>query len=101
MLSPGWKYNLNVIKHINGTEDFLAQSDSEKNCQLESQDNCTTRSYVDRVTDKCGCLPLSMIITGQQKEINGALIFTLSNLISSGPHVQVRQNEMCKRNNYS
>ena len=56
MLKPGWKYNLNVIKLINGTKNYLAKPD--KDCQLESRDNCTTRSYVERVSRKCGCLPI-------------------------------------------
>ena len=84
MLAPGWKYNLNAIKHIKGTEGFLDLADSVKDCQLEPQDNCTTRSYVDRVTQKCGCLPLSMQILGQEKEtVNkflSKIIQTLSNL---------------------
>ena len=68
MLNPGWKYNLNVIKNIIGTEAFHNLDDSVKRCQSDPQDNCTTRSYVERVIEKCGCLPLSMTIHGQQKE---------------------------------
>ena len=59
-LSPEWEYNLNVIKHITGTDDFLNLDDSAKGCQMEPYDSCTTRSYVERVIGKCGCLPLSM-----------------------------------------
>ena len=62
MLHPGWKYNLNDIKHIVGTDNFLNLADSKKDCQLEPYDNCTTRSYVERVTKKCGCLPLSKFL---------------------------------------
>ena len=72
-LSPGWEYNLNVIKHIHGTEDFLNLDDAIKDCQLKPQDNCTTRSFVERVTKKCGCLPLSMTIPEQQQEKNTSL----------------------------
>ena len=68
MLIPGFKYNLNVIKNIKGSDSFLNLPDSAKDCQLESQDNCTTRSYVERVSEKCGCLPLSMQISDQPKE---------------------------------
>ena len=60
MLIPGWKYNLNVVKNIKGTEDFLDLPDSAKNCQLESYEKCTTRSIVDRIFDNCKCLPLKM-----------------------------------------
>ena len=59
-LSPGWEYNLNVIKNFKGTEDFLSLSDNAKGCQLESFENCTTRTYVEKLIEICGCLPLSM-----------------------------------------
>ena len=67
MLTPGWEYNLNVVKNIKGTADFLNLDDSVKDCQLEPYDNCTTRSYVERVTQKCGCLPLNMRTDNEQK----------------------------------
>ena len=59
ILTPGWKYNLNIVKDKRATKDFLERED--KGCSLESYDNCTTRIYVDKVIKKCGCLPLSMI----------------------------------------
>ena len=70
MLTPGWNYNLNVVKNIRGTEGFLALPDSVKDCQLEPYDNCTTRSYVDRVIQNCNCLPLKMRINENEKVIN-------------------------------
>ena len=60
MLTPGWEYNLNVVKNIKGTEDFFALPDSVKDCQFEPYDNCTTRSFVERVIQSCKCLPLKM-----------------------------------------
>ena len=41
-LDPGWTYNLNSIKMIKGTQDFLNLADATKNCQIEHYDNCTT-----------------------------------------------------------
>ena len=60
ILPVDWKYNLNVIKDIKATEDFLDRKD--KGCSsVESYENCTTREYLDKVLKSCGCLPLSMI----------------------------------------
>ena len=67
MLTPGWKYNLNVVKNIKGTEDFFSLPDSVKDCQLEPYDNCTTRSYIGRVVQSCNCLPLKMWIKDYEK----------------------------------
>ena len=60
VLSPGWKYNLNVVKNIKGTENFMDLADSVKDCQKEPYDNCTTKNFVDRVIQSCKCLPLKM-----------------------------------------
>ena len=67
MLSPGWKYNLNVVKFINGTDKFMALEDSVKGCQIQPFDSCTTLSYVERLVQECSCLPLSMRVEGHEK----------------------------------
>ena len=40
-----------------------------RDCSLEAYDNCTTRVYVDKVIQNCGCLPLNMI-TGVSSDTN-------------------------------
>ena len=70
MLTPGWNYNLNVVKNIKVTDDFMTLD--QKNCSDESYENCMTRIYVNKVEDKCGCLPFSMSldeskVTGKKK----------------------------------
>ena len=69
MLTPGWKYNLNVVKKIKGTKDFLDLADSVKDCQLEPYDNCTTRSFKEKVIQSCMCLPLKMQ-TKEDEQVN-------------------------------
>lgn len=59
-LELGWKYNLNVLKNMKVTEDFLKLPQSERDCQEESYDDCTTRSYAQGVIKECGCLPFSI-----------------------------------------
>ena len=68
-LTPGWEYNLNSIKKIEVTDDFMNLADSTKKCRAESIDNCTTRTYVDRVIKECECLPLNMR-TNEFEEVN-------------------------------
>lgn len=67
MLKPGWEYNLNNIKIIEATDNFMNLDDATKNCRAESFDNCTTRSYVNRVIHECGCLPLNMRMKAHEK----------------------------------
>ena len=60
VLSPGWQYNLNVFAHVKATDDFLTLDEKDKHCSNESKEVCSTMSYVRRVTQGCGCLPLSL-----------------------------------------
>ena len=59
VLTPGWRYNLNLLTDIKATADYLALDEKVKGCSLESKENCSSNSYVKRVTKLCGCLPLS------------------------------------------
>ena len=59
-LTPGWKYNLNALKKIRVSKDFLGLSESTKNCADEPYDDCTTRSYSKRLMESCKCLPLNL-----------------------------------------
>ena len=69
-LSPGWQYNLNDVTDIKTTDDFLNLDDKDKGCSIESKEECSTRTYVKRLTENCDCLPLSMKTEGQKKVKN-------------------------------
>ena len=56
--SPGWAYNLNAVTDIKATPDFLNLQD--KGCSTESKEECSTKYYINRVTQACGCLPFSL-----------------------------------------
>ena len=60
ILEHGLEYNLNNIKLIETTDDFMNLDEANRNCHAESYDNCTTKSFVDSVIEECGCLPLNM-----------------------------------------
>ena len=57
-MEVGKEYNLNIIKEIKVTEDFLALSENIRRCQNdESYDECITRIYIDALKQNCKCLP--------------------------------------------
>ena len=61
LLSVGKKYNLNNVKEIEITEDFLGLDQSVIKCQTrESIDTCKEWLYIDSLMAKCGCLPFSL-----------------------------------------
>ena len=53
-------YVMTVLKRMTGTESFLSMSDGVKQCQIETQDDCESRKYVENVRNQCHCLPWSL-----------------------------------------
>ena len=55
------EYNLNVVKVIEVTEEFLNLDESVRECQnKESEEECLTKNYVDSLLDQCKCLPFKI-----------------------------------------
>ena len=45
------------LKVMSATENFLAMPDKVKRCQIEAQEDCKSRRYVEEVQKECGCIP--------------------------------------------
>ena len=56
---PG-SYAMTALKKMTGTESFLIQTDEEKKCMLETLEDCQAKSFIGRVQNKCGCVPLAL-----------------------------------------
>ena len=57
-LEVGKEYNLNNVKEIVPTDDFLTLDRDTIGCQNEESSNeCKTRQYIDALIDQCGCIP--------------------------------------------
>ena len=60
-LKIGNEYNLNNVKEISVTDEFLTLDKTIINCQNEAPlDDCRTRKYVDTLIDQCKCLPFTI-----------------------------------------
>ena len=60
-LKVGKEYNLNNVKEIEASDDFLTLSKDVIQCQnKESLGDCQTRHYIDALEKQCGCLPFSV-----------------------------------------
>ena len=60
-LKIGKKYNLNSVKQINVSEDFLNLGEDIRDCQNDlSYEDCQTKEYIDDLVRKCKCLPFNM-----------------------------------------
>ena len=55
------QYNLNALKEIMVTNDFLGLNQDERKCQNEEPlTNCTTKQYLDTLLRECGCFPVNL-----------------------------------------
>ena len=58
LLKIGNEFNLNNVKEISVTEDFLTLDKTIINCQNEETlDDCKTKTYVHTLIEQCKCLP--------------------------------------------
>ena len=60
-LPVGKKYNLNNVKEIQVSEDFLGLPNEVIGCQnVESEEDCKTRLYMNALINQCKCLPFGV-----------------------------------------
>ena len=61
MLKIGSEYNLNNVKEIYATDDFVTLDKTIRNCQNDiSLQDCQTRKYIDEMVKNCKCLPFGI-----------------------------------------
>ena len=51
------QYALTALKKMTETDNFLKEIYEDKNCRVETLEACQARIYIDRVQEKCGCVP--------------------------------------------
>ena len=51
-------FAMRSLKKMTGTEAFLENTD--KDCYVETFENCQARRYLEEVTKHCGCVPWSL-----------------------------------------
>ena len=56
---PG-SYALSDLKKMTGTQSFLELPDERKSCQTETFEVCRNQMYMEKVQEKCGCVPWSL-----------------------------------------
>ena len=60
-------YNLNDLKEIDVTEEYLGLDENVRGCQnQESFHNCTTRHHIDALIKECGCVPFNIKLSSNE-----------------------------------
>ena len=53
-------YAMNALKKMTGTTSFLLQTDEQKNCRIETYEDCQAKVFIAKVLESCGCVPWSL-----------------------------------------
>ena len=81
------------MKEIKVTESFLGLDNDIKQCQTkDSYLDCTSKHYMERVTQDCGCVPLSLMIS---KEVLVLFFVNLSDFFIFASLVPIFQAPIC------
>ena len=53
-------YAMSSLKKMTGTDSFLEQTEEQKKCRIQSQEECQARHYIENVQRECGCVPWAL-----------------------------------------
>ena len=80
-LTVGKEYNLNNVKQVKVTDDFLGLEKEVIQCQNhETYEDCRTKHYIDSLLENCQCLPFSVGMRDKVRNSFNYLISLLSKL---------------------
>ena len=61
---------MNSLKHIKVTQTFLSLDIKDRHCQDDEEfQDCTTRYYIRKLKDHCGCIPLNLIMNDETETV--------------------------------
>ena len=66
---PGM-YAMTSLKKMTGTHTFLDLPENIKDCQIEDQESCYSRRYIEELQNRCNCLPWALGASISQKVID-------------------------------
>ena len=79
------QYTMTSLKHMTGTENFLALPDKNKKCRITLLQECKQQQFVETLQRKCGCVPygLGIIMTKLKKteKVNPKKVSTVTLLL--------------------
>ena len=55
-----YMFNLNVLKEVNVTEDFLELNEEHRGCSKTEKMDCITEGFKENILEECGCLPFKL-----------------------------------------
>ena len=95
-------YILQSLKKMIGTTQFLGLPNNQKECQIETFEECVGKRFLDNVQNECGCIPWAMSSGGKVGESFHGLtlklffIFTSMHFLSIFHPLEIRAcNVLC------
>ena len=53
-------YAMSALKKMTGTDNFLGLTVGQKKCQIETYEDCWTKTYIESVQSQCRCVPWAL-----------------------------------------
>ena len=66
---PG-SYAMTSMKKMTGTSSFLDLPENIKDCQIEDQQGCFSRRYIEELQNQCNCLPWALGTRGILQKVS-------------------------------
>ena len=63
-------YSMHILKKMTGTKSFLKLQDNQKNCQVNDQELCQTKNFLDGVKERCNCVPWPVAPENNNNEVS-------------------------------
>ena len=63
-------YSMHILKKMTGTKSFLKLQDNQKNCQVNDQEMCQTKNFLDGVKERCNCVPWPVAPENNNNEVS-------------------------------
>ena len=63
-------YSMHILKKMTGTKSFLQLQDNQKNCQVNDQELCQTKNFLEAVGEMCNCVPWPLAMKNNNNEVS-------------------------------
>ena len=95
-LTGEFQFNLQSLKEINVSDSFLGLDVTSRKCQnIETYNDCKTRHYIKNMTQVCGCLPLSHIMS--EEVCNIYIYFLIFNIFKKDVLCTTKEEIECSK----
>ena len=69
------QYTMTSIKHMVGSDNFLALPNDKKHCSTTTSELCKQERFLEDIHSICGCIPFGNTLIGDKRTIKVRIVF--------------------------